>query len=481
MVCFSKEEWSNLGHFLKLPYLNKVYKKHREIYGYLKTYYWLQKKRKTDSKTLFPSSDTLNSKFFPDAKDFKPLNKHLSTLHKNARLFLASEKAMNTPQEVDLISVERAISASKYHYAKLDLDNTWEKVKQETDDWYLRYQFALNKGSLNLRLKRPNRIASLEVVEKSLDDFYILAKLINYCHQLSAQQSLRNFKINENQKIFEAYLDYYHSQRNYHPIFFQIYYSILNIFRNKQVQLSIKAIDSILVVHKEKFPPEKLMRIRSFLLSHCTHLLHAQQTTPSKVLKIYQMLLDSGILSTKEGSFKLNYYVNILILAIRTEAFDWLKEEFIPKYTKMLLPEYQKTAINYGDAEYYLSQKDWKKAFDSAYKIPAWDKNFKFLRGATIIQAAYEMEKINFNDLGDKYYITTVIQNFKSQLTYKKNDNSSQVKAYKNFTNFVQRIHNLEKAKNKYERAFKLKKIIQEEKLVARKAWLNEKLNRYLT
>jgi len=31
MACFSKEEWNNLRYFLKLPYLNKVHKKHREI------------------------------------------------------------------------------------------------------------------------------------------------------------------------------------------------------------------------------------------------------------------------------------------------------------------------------------------------------------------------------------------------------------------------------------------------------------------
>jgi len=481
MACFSKKEWNNFGHFLKLPYLNKVHKKHHEIYEYLKTYYWLQKEKNGNRKTTFPSSDKLSSIFFPDAKNSRPLNKHLSRLHQNARLFLASQSIMNDSKEVDLISIRKAISDKEYHYAKVATKRVLTEIEQEGDDWFLRYQLTMTNSKLHLEMQGlRDRISFLKATENSLDDFYIIAKLNNYCHQLAIQQSVNNFKISENQKNFEAYLDHYHSNTPSHTAVFQLYYNVLNVIRDRQVQSSIKTVDHLLSVNKNKFSPYKVRQVQNLLLNHCTHLLHSQKMTPSEILKMHQLLLSSGILSTEEGSFHIIYYKNILVLAIITKSFIWLKEKFIPQYTKMLLPEYQVTAIDYGDAEYHLSQKSWKKAFDCAYKIPSKSQAFKFVRGTILIQAAYEMERANFKDLDDKYDTSTTIQNFKAQMTYKNIRVSREVKAYRNFVKCIKRIYNLEKAKKKSDRAVRLQKIIQEEGLIARKMWLNEKLKKYL-
>lgn len=483
IACFSKEEWDRLGHFLKLPYLDKVHKKHHQLYAYLKTYYWKRKEQGYSHGALFPTTDKLNSIFFPDAQNSKPLSKHFSKLHKNARLFLASEAAMNNSQEVELVSIRKTISQKEYHYAKLAIKRMWKQNEQETNDWHLRYELAVSNFNLqnNIQDSKQVKLELIESVGNCLDDFYIITKLKSYCRLIEGQQSLNNSKISENQKTFEDYLDYYYSKISYRPIIFQVYYNILKILRDREIKSSIETIDHLLSTNKEKFTHFERKKIQSFLLNHCTYLLHSQKITLPEVFKIYQWLLESGILSSEKDSFGLPYYLNILIIGIRIEAFTWLKEKFIPIYTNKLPIEYQTMAGNYGNAEYHFSQKDWKKAFDYAYDIPPRNKTFKLLRGAVLVQAAYEIEKSNLKDLPDLYDTLATIQNFKGQLTNKKIKVSRPIKAYRNFVKFTKRIYNLQKATNKYDRAIKLERIIQDENIVARKIWLLEKLNEFLT
>ena len=478
LACFSKKQWDDFTYFLKLPYL-KVHKKHHEIYAYIKTRYRRQQKKNAEPETFFPSKDRLKKKFFPEASDFKKMNKHLSILHHHACSFLVMEKTQKAPYLMDLIIIQTTLEAKEYSYAETVLNRVWGKIEQETDDWLARYQFSLIRDRFYSETQNPNRGAALAQIEDSLDDFYLIAKLKNYCMQLSQQQAVNNFKINKNQAVFEDYLNNYVEQRDYLPIIFQAYYQVLQVLQQREASKAIENIGIILKKHKDRFSLKELKDIQTYTLNHNIYLLNYGQTQPLNVLKIYQTLLASDIVYTDVAGMRLEDYLNIAILAANLQSHQWLEGNFIPNYTQLLPEKYQQNAENYVLGECAFNRQSWIEAFEYAYQIPAANPDFKLLRGGLLLRIAYEADLVNASDLHD-YEFQTVLQNFRSQLVYNKIKVNPAIRAYQNLVNFTQRIYNLRNAQNIEKRARSLRQDLLNEPIVAKKAWLLKKIREVL-
>ena len=478
LTCFSKKQWDGFTHFLKLPYL-KVHKKHHEIYAYIKTRYRRQQKKNAEPETFFPSIDRLNHKFFPKDSNFKRLTTHLYVLHQHVRSFLAMERTRENTLLLDLTSIDIAIQAEEYSYAETAMDRVWKEIGQEADDWYTRYQFSLLRDRLYSETQHPNRGITMTQIEASLDDFYLIAKLKNYCMQLNEQQAVNNFKINNNQKIFEDYLNNYVKQRDYLPIILRAYYQVLQVLQQRNAPESIKNLGKLLKENTDSFTKKERENIQVYIRSNSTYLLNYQKAKPLNVLRVYQASLASDIAYTQATGMPLGVYMNITILAATLQYHEWLEDDFIQKYTELLPTKHQGNAENYALGECAFNRKSWIEAFEYAYQIPAANSDFKLTRGALLLRIAYEADIANASDLHD-YEFQTVLQNFRSQLVYNKIKINPAIRAYTNFVNYTQRIYNLRNAKKIEQRAKKLYKNLSKEVLIAKKSWLLSKVEEFL-
>ncbi len=484
---FLDEEWNRFGHFLELPYLG-VRKKQKMLYAYIKAYNFRKKKEPGKKSILYPSRDKLCKKFFSpqQCKNFGLLNKHLSALHQHAREFLALEEARNNPQKLELLSIQKALETNQHHYAELAIHRIWKTMTQETGDWHLRYCFVGKMDLLYFQLRDGRRKKSLLLKDESLDDYYLILRLRNYCLQLIHQYLDKNFQIPSYQKSFEAYIEVYRNRKTYTPAIFRAYYYLFKIFTQQEEELSLEKIKAIFMEEQHKIPDDSLNEIQNFLLNHLSLLIRKHQKQPAELLSIYQVLLHADTLREKHDNYILTLrYKSIVTLAVQSKAYQWLKTELIDLFINMVNPDDQETASNHALSEYYLGIGDWKQAFDLAFNISSYDNSFKFSRGTLLIRSAYELEQSDLietlsDEEKNKYDYHRQIENFASQIRNNQTLSETVKKRYMNFVNFNRKLYHLENAGPNPEHISIILIELNQETNVANKTWLVQKFEQYV-
>ncbi len=478
LACFSKEQWNQFEHFLHLPYLN-VHKRHHEIYAYLKSRYWRQKRNRVEKEGLFPLKSKLCAKFFPDdQKDYKRLNKHLSNLHRHAQSFLALEQLRKAPDELDIVSTQVAIHAKEYHYAEVAINRLWKKMEKETEDWFLRSELCFANNLLQDNINPKKKISSLVKVEESLDDLYLFHQIRNYCLQFTQQIQLGS-EATEYRPYFETYIEHYIARRQYIPALFRIYYCILKILKRENAPSFLHALTQLLQNHKTHIPKFNIKEVQTSLLNHHILLYHSHKIKGQELLNVYQVFLQAGTLVDSNGYLSLKQYRSLIIIASKAKTHEWLKSELIDKHLYLLEEKNRELASFLAKGEYEFICNNWKEAFNLASQIVSEDIIFKFSRGTLLVQAAYEMEKHNIGNSISRYEFSRTLQNFIALLNYYKSTHKRIVQVYLSFANAMQRIYNIESAKNKQNRATQVLNSIKTLKEIAKKDWLIEKARAY--
>lgn len=488
--CFSTEEWNRFRHFLDLRYL-RVSQKQKKIYDYIKEYNFREKKKPTKKGLLFPSKARLCKKFFSasQCKNFDLLTRNLSVLHQHTRSFLASERVRNEERELELTNIQKALGSRQHNYAKLAINRNWNEIKEETHDWYIRYVFVQAMSNLYIQLNNnPLRTTSLLLKDETLDDYYLIERLRNYCLQLVHQYLDKNFQIPLYQQSFEVYLDAYMKRKAYLPAIFRAYYFLFKIFQRQEEEEGLEKLREIFMEEQEKIPENYLDEIQTFLLNHYAILTNKGQKKHLDLLGIYQIFLHADMLKKKDGYIPVLQYKSLVILAVQANAYQWLKNELIKKTIKQVPPDYQKIAANHAYSEYHFGIKNWKEAFDFAFDIPSNNKIYKFSRGTLLIRTAYELEQIGFvetethvDNTESKYSYHKQIQNFASQIRNNQSLDYRIKNRYLNFVSFNRKLYRLGGNNENSEMASEVLQELEKEKNIANKAWLRQRIELYVS
>ncbi|MGB0932465.1 MAG: hypothetical protein ACPGVB_16905, partial [Chitinophagales bacterium] len=126
-----------------------------------------------------------------------------------------------------------------------------------------------------------------------------------------------------------------------------------------------------------------------------------------------------------------------------------------------------------------------------ASDIPANNNIYKFSRGTLLIRAAYELEQTGFVDIENqvdkidntesKYSYPKQIQNFASQIRDNQSANQKTKNRYLNFVSFNRELYRLENKGKNSEIASEILQKLEQEKNIANKAWLRQKIELYVS
>jgi len=177
----------------------------------------------------------------------------------------------------------------------------------------------------------------------------------------------------------------------------------------------------------------------------------------------YQFGLENGFLLDK-GQLSQYAYKNIVGIAIKVQAFDWVVE-FIDNYTSCLAEGIQQNYSHFAKAKYHFAQQEYDACKLLLIQME-YDDLFLNIDSKIMLLKIY-YEENSYNALDALLHSFGVFLNRKELMSYHKNN-------YKNLIAFTQKLYR-SSTLNKI-KATKLKRQIEQATPLTEREWLLEKL-----
>ena len=454
-----KYEHNKLKKFLCSPYFNKD----QQIFG---LYEYLRKK--LDSKSVQHANKEDAWKFMLPSKPFNDprFRKYFSDLLKLCEYFIAVEiLETNQSQKQDLLLqslVKRDLEKhAKYQFLKLDKSQNGNQFRD--NEFYYR-QYLIEKYRYDFskaELKRAS-IGNTEAIGENLDYFYISEKLKYYCSILSRKHFLTHeFKF----QLVDEILSFL-KNKNFDavpPV--KVYYQILLTFISPEETTYYYELKSVLNKYTVFFPKDEANKIYQYAQNYCITKANQGKTEfLTEYFELYQELIQKEII-IENGELNPWHFKNVILVGLRLGEYKWA-EEFIAKYQTYLAKEYRKNAVTYNLAQLYFYQKDYNKVIEQLRDVEYDDLAYNLNSKMMLIAIYYETEEF------DPLY--SLFDSFRTYLNRHKEISPNRKSQYLKFISFTKKITNLNP--NDQHAAGQIKKELEEEKAVANKKWLLEKV-----
>lgn len=465
-----KNEFNDLGKFLRSPYLNSN-KRLIIFYDILKKYYPEFESPKLAKSIIF-------KKIFPSGKPFKDkeLRALMSDFSKAIENFLAHHElkqgnllrrkhlAKSLSKKNDFKALERAT------------DSLIEDLKKGTErgtDYYLDV-FGLNRdlyfhSETTSFQKSSGRI---EAIMHNLDLFYVLSKLRLSFEFFARQQLLgESHEISLLSESKQIALERFSAEN---PLF-EIYANLVSLY---QESFSIKKLSEVRRAFEKHLQllqkGEQEIILRSLLNYANRKITEGETEYFHEMWELYKLGLRKNLFIQNQ---KLPYstFLNILVTAVYLKEWNWA-EEFMSDYQHFLDENHRIDTLNYGKAYFLFSLGNYAESSKLLIAIEHKDLNFSLRLKPLTIKCFYELslKESHYHD-----FLWSQIEAFEKSLH--RNKILSQQKRQANL-NFCQLTKKLLKGKYAIEPKFVIKanleKELNDKKYILHKKWLIQKIER---
>ena len=455
----NKYEHNKLKKFLTSPYFNKD----EQIFGL----YQFLRKRIENGKIEQATKEEAWKSILPK-KSFNDVRfrKYFSDLLKLCEYFITQEVIENDEklkQELLLrATVERKLDKlSRYHFIR---SNKIQENSTIRDSDYYHRQYMVEKylyEFTKVELQRTS-IGNIEEIGKQLDYFYIAEKLKYYCSILSRKNFLTHeFKFN----LIEELLQFVKSNAldDVPPV--KVYNQILLTFLHPEETKHYHKLKTLLKTSESYFCKEEASNIYGYAQNYCVQKINkGNQEFLQEYFNLYKELFKKKII-IENGELNPWHFKNVILIGLRLGEYQWA-ENFIEEYQHFLPEQFRKNAVTYNLAQLYFYQKDYSKVIEQLRDVEYDDLAYNLNSKMILIAIYYETDEL------DPLY--SLFDSFRTYLNRHKEISSDRKSQYLKFISFTRKIANLNP--NDQHAVNKIKKELVEEKAVANKKWLLEKV-----
>jgi hypothetical protein len=371
--------------------------------------------------------------------------------------------------EIDKLNLAKTFREQKLYknyVAQLNqLENEYELLTDNVDSLFLKIQLYEEQINKLTHLSKAD-IDSLHTLtlkgDEYLDKYIVLLKL-------KTLNSLYNFKkTNDKEYVlgFETEILEIVGNDKFNEVLIILFYKNAFLLQSNNDETAFLFLKESLINKKVELSIEDKNEILSLLNNFCIRKINSQAFEYfNELFSLYKFSVTEKLV-IQNGVIPQTSFKNIVQIAIRVQDLEWAKS-FIKEFKEYINEAEKENAFYFTSSMIYFSESNFSKAIKELSKVD-FDK-FHFDTEARILlcKCYYECEELDALD--------SLIISFKRLLQRKTNISKTILTLYKNFLKTLSVLYTLHPRDKK--KIFALKQEIEDNKLVAEKLWLLEKVN----
>ena len=363
---------------------------------------------------------------------------HISFLMRHLETFLIHH-ALESDQYTYRIRLLRELTDKGLndHFSRLEkkLNKQLQKEKVKDAHFFL-HDFQLSRESNYSFSKRYQRGFDKNLINmvQSLDAFYLISKLRYTCEILS-RSKIVNFSYDlEMMTEIISYLQKPENPFQEIPaiqIYMKIYWLLVD---EEKDDAHYEDLVNLLKAFVKGFEVSEGQVMCSFGLNFCVQKINSGKAHYfEKIFQLYQLMIAEELLLVNE---ELNHqiYKNIVSAGLRLKEFEWTRQ-FMESYHIYIPEDIREAAYNYNLANYYYSQKEYRKTLRTLQFLEIDDVYYHLSVKKLLLKTYYE--------LGEEDALESLINTFYVYIKRNKTISKSNFEAYKNLLRFVRKADKL--------------------------------------
>jgi hypothetical protein len=393
--------------------------------------------------------------------------KYTSDLFKLIKEYLIQE---TLEQEPELRRYLYFSALEKQRTTKLikGVERNWDDLTDLKDEkapiqYLYLHLFEKKKHNLLRYAQRINDRSNLEEISRALDIYFVISKLKDSVEAISRNvNGKQNYELHFTNEVV-AFLD---SENEYlkYPLV-AAYYYIYKMLTDEDSEPAYYSYKDILL---GRHPSLTIVPNYNFIgsaLNYCVvKIAKGQRSFMKEYLEVYQFALDNDI-AFEDDSINPSSFKNTVQIAMQLGEFDWA-ETYIRTYQDRLPESDKVNTVNYNLAMVYFYQKKFSDAQDHLRQVEYTNIDLNLNTKMLLLAIYYE--------LGEDTVLESFFDSTISYLNRHKELTTTRDRSYRNLVLYTRRLTRLlpnDKAGHE-----KLKSELQNEKYVASKSWLEEKI-----
>lgn len=406
-------------------------------------------------------------------KKYRKLNSDLISLYQKFIIQEEFEKNKLLRNQLLLETIQENKIILLVEKAKQNALTVFDR-EPEKSGLFFNHMYSLNKSIYNLQTeyekkmikKGANRNINLDVLNSTLDQFYIIEKLRLACDLIAWQ---RIYKIKERPfeiEIILRMLDRGELMQN--PVI-SAYVHIYNMLIERDADEHYELLKKELPKHLGVFPAEELREIYDSLL---TYNIGRLNTNPdyhlNEALSIYDFAIENEII-TENGNISPTTFRNFVVIGLRNNQFERV-EEFINTKSILLHENHRENAVNFCLARLYWYKKEWTKVIQQLAIVEFKDTFYNLNAKIMLCSSYYELGEYDTLEYSLDAFYTSINRN--------KELSETKTIPYKGFITYTKKLVKLRD--NEKKSILALIETVSEDKRTNGKTWLIEKLQEKL-
>lgn len=390
----------------------------------------------------------------------------MSQLAKLLEAFLV-QLEIETDEDIQDVSLLKALDKKRIdkQFAQKYQELSKQKlavVEKAANFYYMNHQ--IEEQAFNHNIKRNNRLndTNLEDVVNNLDYFYLGYKLRYYCVMLNSQSVIT---VQHRMELFDQLLDYLKDNSFEHIPAIHIYYLLLLLLKEED-DVYYEELKGFLGEHHEVLPIMELRQVYTAIFNYLNKKLKGGESKYLKdIYELYKLMFERDILIHNGFINNHIHFRNALIAGLRFGELEWA-ENFIEKYSPLLIPLNRENLVNYSLAELNFHKKNYKQTLDYLLSFEFEDA-YNYAEHKTLLAKTYY-------ELEEDEPLFALTHAFR---IYLHRDTNIAEHFQKTYHNFIRILNKLAKARfDPDSNVQDIEKELEELRYITNREWLLEKI-----
>lgn len=315
---------------------------------------------------------------------------------------------------------------------------------------------------------------SLGVKNENLDKYYFSTKLQTLCELLN-RENILNDKFNKTLENEIVEIAEKHKKSFLDVPSIQCYYEIYLLLKSKNDEQQYQKAFNTINKYQKAFEDSELKSMYAYLINYCIQHINKgiNEFTP-KLFELQKTLLQNKIL-LENGWLSHISYRNIVSIAIKLNEYSWA-EKFIDDYKEKIQEKYRENAYNLSASNLLYAKHNYEETIGLLNQVEFTDVYYACTAKFTLLKAYYALAEWETLDYFVSAFQLYLKRNKEISTTFKKSSENF-IKYFKKLLLIIKQIDYKE---NSYlnKKVKDLNQAIQEEKILANKAWLLTEINK---
>lgn len=400
-----------------------------------------------------------------------PLNNVLSDLYKLLERFLRIEAMEQADDLKHAAEVKGILNISAPSVTKAFLR---KKEKQDRQDAFGKYQLYKLSDQFHFQQSRKNNNDDLIASQKSFTTHFLQQQLRTWCELLN-RSNILSLEFDKNELLkFKIVLNQFEDDLQKNPSIY-LYYAIFQWLNNPVDDDWYIDFPEKLIAHLDQLSENNAKEICAYVQNYCVKRINeGKENFLRELFNLFRLMIAKNLI-TDNNTLSQWTYKNIVTTGLRLKEFEET-EQFIHEWYIKLPEAVRDNAYQYNLAVLHYESKQYKRAMQLLNKVHFTDPNYYLDAKCILLKIYFEQEAFEA--------IHTLKDTVKIYLLREKLLSKNQKQLYKNLFNYTLKLYRL-----KYESGYlpdeklqaalqKLTNEIQQNELVANKAWLVREMDR---